>query len=100
MLDERFVASCRAHVEGDHHTFGPYASPAERLAVVDQYEASTGIRVERHALELYRLTWDLTEIALYVDQFRRPHGDTEDTRVAWAGLSLRLDPARWSDLGR
>ena len=72
---------------------------AEDPSIIDQYEASTGIRVERHALDLYRLTWDLTEIALYVDQFRRPHGDTEDTRVAWAGLECHLDPVRWSAPG-
>jgi spectinomycin phosphotransferase len=35
---------------------------------------------------LYRLRWDLTEIALYVAQFRRPHDRTADTAKSWRGL--------------
>ena len=42
---------------------------------------------------------DPSIIDQYVDQFRRPHGDTEDTRVAWAGLECHLDPVRWSAPG-
>jgi len=41
-------------------------------------------------LRLYREAWDLSEIALYVDLFRRPHEDTEDTRAAWRGLRASL----------
>jgi spectinomycin phosphotransferase len=35
---------------------------------------------------LYRLRWDLTEVALYISQFRRPHERTADTELSWAGL--------------
>jgi spectinomycin phosphotransferase len=35
---------------------------------------------------LYGLRWDLTEIALYVSEFRAPHERTADTVKAWGGL--------------
>jgi hypothetical protein len=35
---------------------------------------------------LYRLRWDLTDIALYVTQFREPHVTTADTSAAWSHL--------------
>jgi spectinomycin phosphotransferase len=38
------------------------------------------------AFALYRLRWDLTEIALYVSEFRRPHARTADTVVSRRGL--------------
>jgi spectinomycin phosphotransferase len=41
-------------------------------------------------LELYRLRWDLAEVSVYVAQFRGPHSDTTDTRVAWNGLRHSL----------
>jgi spectinomycin phosphotransferase len=40
---------------------------------------------------LYRLRWDLTEIALYVSEFRRPHDRTADTVVSWRGLQHSAD---------
>ena len=57
--------------------------------------AGTGVAIEREALELYRLSWDLTEIALFTDDFRRPHEADDDTRTAWEGLQRHLDPTRW-----
>ena len=48
-------------------------------------------------IALYRRWWDLCEISLFVAEFIQPHEETEDTRVAWAGLQRFLDPARWSD---
>ena len=35
---------------------------------------------------LYRERWALAEICIYVSEFRRPHQDTEDTRVSWQSL--------------
>jgi hypothetical protein len=46
------------------------------------------------ALDLDRLRWELTAIAVAVGRFRRSHGDDGDTRVAWASLERYLDPAR------
>ncbi|MDP9333052.1 MAG: aminoglycoside phosphotransferase family protein [Actinomycetota bacterium] len=63
--------------------------------VVDLYEATTGVVLFEETLALYRLRWDLTEISIYVGQFQRPHRDTTDTSMSWAGLNDYLDPRRW-----
>jgi spectinomycin phosphotransferase len=38
------------------------------------------------ALAAYRLHWSLSEIAIYVSWCRRPHDQTEEMGIAWAGL--------------
>ncbi|HEV7758017.1 MAG TPA: hypothetical protein VGO78_03475 [Acidimicrobiales bacterium] len=58
---------------------------------VEVYSSATGRRVRPSVLELYRLRWDLTEIALAVAVFRRPHGPTADTDQLWADLEESLD---------
>ena len=53
------------------------------------YLAATGLpetAVSADRLALYRLRWDLAEIAIYADQFSQEHVDSEDARVAWGGL--------------
>ena len=55
----------------------------------------TGIRVDQAAIELYRLAWDLSEIAIYISDFRQPHEPTEDMSEAWENLQHYLDPTRW-----
>ena len=67
----------------------------EEPSVVAQYEALTGIRVDQDAIELYRLAWDLSEIAVYISDFRQPHERTEDMSETWQNLQHYLDPARW-----
>ncbi len=62
------------------------------------YTERTGAELDDDALRLYRLWWDLCEISLFTAEFRAPHQDTEDTRVAWHKLQLVLDPVRWSQL--
>jgi spectinomycin phosphotransferase len=64
-------------------------------AILDAYSERTGIPWNRTALDTYRLWWDLTEVALYIAQFRKPHEDNEDTQTAWQGIVTHLDPARW-----
>ena len=59
--------------------------------VVVAYAAATGRDVLADTLEQYRLGWDLTEIALFVAQFRRQHIETEDTAVAWTVLERILE---------
>ena len=39
------------------------------------------------ALVLYRLWWDLSEICGYTVEFRDPHVEDDNTRVAWRSLS-------------
>ena len=45
-------------------------------------------------LVLYRLWWDLAEIAGYIAEFRLPHQKTDDTRESWRNLQhfARLGP--------
>lgn len=82
-------------------------APPERdlWALIDEdarieafYTERTGVMLDAAALGLYRLWWDLCEISLFTAEFRAPHTDTEDTRVAWAALQRFLDPARWDQL--
>ena len=67
----------------------------EEPSVAAQYERLTGTRVSEDAVDLYRLAWDLNEIAIYVSDFRRPHERTDDTSEAWQNLQHFLDPTRW-----
>lgn len=67
----------------------------EDASVAVEYAALTGVAVDPATVELYRLAWDLTEIAIYVSDFRRPHERTDDTAEAWTNLQHFLDPSRW-----
>jgi spectinomycin phosphotransferase/16S rRNA (guanine(1405)-N(7))-methyltransferase len=66
----------------------------EEPAILDDYEARRGVEVDRTALDVYRLWWDLTEISIYVRQLRGPHTDDADTQTAWRALEHTLDPTR------
>ncbi len=68
----------------------------EDSRIGDDYTSRSGNVVDPAAIKLYRLRWDLCEISLYVTQFRQPHRDTEDVRVAWRGLTEHLAPNRWT----
>lgn len=50
------------------------------------YTTRTGHPVLPELLDLYRLRWDLAEVALYSHGFRIPHGDSDNDRVSWQGL--------------
>ena len=55
------------------------------------YRELTGTRLERDALDLYALAWDLADLASFAADLRRPHVDDDDTRTAWAGLRAVLE---------
>lgn len=60
------------------------------------YQTATGTHVHDHAIDAYRLWYDLFEIAGYIDLFRQPHRPSADTTEAWKNLGLFLRPAdRW-----
>ena len=63
--------------------------------VLDVYRTLTGRDPDPDVMDLYRRRWDLTEVCLYVHEFRRPHRLSADTEEAWDGLQHHLDPARW-----
>lgn len=50
------------------------------------YAAATGHRPDPIALDLYRLAWDLANVAAYVDLLRSPHGDSDDMRKSYEYL--------------
>jgi hypothetical protein len=50
------------------------------------YTAATGTSLRPDLLDLYRLRWDLTDIADYLAHFCQPHGTTEDDKESWIVL--------------
>jgi spectinomycin phosphotransferase len=68
--------------------------PRERdlwLLVADEndataYAQATGHRPDRRAMDLFRLTWDLKDLAAYIEVLRSPHREDDDTRLAFQGL--------------
>jgi spectinomycin phosphotransferase/16S rRNA (guanine(1405)-N(7))-methyltransferase len=51
------------------------------------YTAATGTRLRPDLLQLYKLRWDLTDIASGLARFREPHADTADDKETWSILS-------------
>jgi spectinomycin phosphotransferase len=50
------------------------------------YTAATGTVPRPDLLDLYRLRWDLAEIAAGLARFGEPHGATADDEETWANL--------------
>jgi spectinomycin phosphotransferase/16S rRNA (guanine(1405)-N(7))-methyltransferase len=68
-------------------------------AIVREYEDRTERTVSADALDMNRLWYDLAEIAIYIAEFRRAHGDDPNTRESWKNLQEFLDPVpRWPQL--
>jgi spectinomycin phosphotransferase len=61
--------------------------PGEACAA---YAELSGRRVHRDQVTLYRLGWDLADIASYVQWFTAPHVRSADSDVAWNALSWTL----------
>jgi hypothetical protein len=57
------------------------------------YEERSGFSVNTTALEYFRLSWDLKDLAEYLNVLRAPHADNEDTR-AWLGFVERFPAIR------
>ncbi|MGN6031281.1 MAG: phosphotransferase [Thermomicrobiales bacterium] len=62
----------------------PEADPANGLAAYR--EIAGDVPVSANALALYRLWWDLCEVAVYTVWFTTPHAETEDMRTGFGGL--------------
>jgi len=52
-------------------------------SIVDAYAEATGTTPRPGLLDLYRVRWDVTDIAAEVRRFRRPHAGTTDDDTAW-----------------
>jgi hypothetical protein len=55
--------------------------------VLDAYASATGVVPRLSLLDLYRLRWDIADIAIDVSRFRRPHAGTAEDDEAWELLS-------------
>ena len=55
-----------------------------------RYAELTGRRVSGAAMDLYRLRWDLDDIALSVRDFRAPHVQNEDTALMWDAITEHI----------
>ena len=72
----------------------------DESADLSGYRAAGGrARVDDRTLRLYRLWWDLSEIASFVGWFRDTHARTADTAIAWEALANYL-PVRqhWPEI--
>jgi spectinomycin phosphotransferase len=56
-----------------------------------RYSQRTGWPVNQDALALYRLRWDLDDIAGFLFQIRGPHQQTADTLMTWTELQKTLE---------
>ena len=63
-------------------------------SVLRHYADATGVTPRPELLELYRIQWDLADIAVTVSRFRRPHPGSEDDEKSWGGLGPLI--ARWA----
>jgi len=55
-----------------------------------------GWNLEASALELYRLRWDVADLAAYAAQFAGPHADGRNEAAAWGYMRklMKLPPTR------
>jgi hypothetical protein len=68
-------------------------------SVLAAYTEATGTVIDSGALALFRMWYDLAEIADYIELFRSAHDDTEDSAESWKNLERFLRPAeRWPRL--
>ena len=68
-------------------------------SVLAAYTEATGTVIDSGALALFRMWYDLSEIAEYIELFRGTHDDTEDSAESWKNLEHFLRPAeRWPQL--
>ncbi len=55
-------------------------------SILGAYADATGVTPLPSTLDLYRLRWDLADIAVYVSRFRRQHGASADDEKSWNEL--------------
>jgi spectinomycin phosphotransferase/16S rRNA (guanine(1405)-N(7))-methyltransferase len=52
-------------------------------SILARYREATGVRPLPPVLELYRIRWDLADMAIVASRFRRPHQGTADDEASW-----------------
>jgi spectinomycin phosphotransferase len=61
--------------------------------MAELYAERSGVTVNDAALDYFRLSWDLKDLAEYLNVLRAPHTDNEDTR-SWLGFVRRFPELR------
>jgi hypothetical protein len=59
-------------------------------SIFDAYEQATGVTPLPDLLDLYRLRWDIADIAVDAGRFRRPHAGTPEDDKAWGFLACLI----------
>jgi spectinomycin phosphotransferase len=62
-------------------------------AELNFYSETSGRRVDEDAIALYRLRWQLDDIASFADRLRSPHSQTADAEHAWRSLTMLVSSA-------
>ena len=57
----------------------------------DAYAEATGVGPIPSLLDLYRLRWDIADIASYASEFRRPHAGTANDNKSWQLLNSLME---------
>ena len=60
-------------------------------SVFDAYARATGVTPLPDLLDLYRLRWDIADIAVDAGRFRRPHAGTPEDDKAWGFLACLVE---------
>ena len=55
-------------------------------SIFDAYTHATHTPLRTSVLDLYRVRWNLTEIAEYASRFRAPHSNSSDDEKSWNEL--------------
>ena len=50
------------------------------------YTDKTGHEIDRAAMDFFRLTWDLKDLASFFEVLRAPYGESADTEKAYDGV--------------
>jgi spectinomycin phosphotransferase len=91
-------------VDWDTVALGPRERDLWMLAAggmdaAELYARASGTQPDPAALDFFRLTWDLKDLAEYLNVFRSPHEENEDTLTQYGALT-RVDAIRdeWAAL--
>ena len=60
-------------------------------SILEAYARATGVRAQPYLLDLYRLQWDIADVAIEVSRFRRPHSGSIDDDEAWTLLRSNVE---------
>jgi spectinomycin phosphotransferase/16S rRNA (guanine(1405)-N(7))-methyltransferase len=62
-------------------------------SILDAYARATGMTPSPSTMDLYRLRWDLADLAMAVSRFRAPHSGNADDNETWTILAEACGPA-------